>query len=166
MAKKDKEEKEIKRKKGIKTYYAKFSGYTFDVPVVDENGVVRNKMNNQNQPILDSDGNTVPVHRSYKFTNVCDRVSQGFLSAFKFDQDDESAQNIKLGETLEKLHLDETLPKVLSEDKYKKETNYDAYVKEQEVELLKEQLGKANEVIAEMNTPEALQKRLDELTKA
>jgi hypothetical protein len=131
---------------------------------VDEEGVVRNKMNNQGNPILDSDGNTIPIHKSHKFTNVCDRVSQGFLAVYLYDQDDESAQNIKLGEVLEGLHLDESLPKVMDEDKYKKENNLEAYVKEQEVALLKEQLSKANETIAELQTPEALQKRLDELT--
>lgn len=169
MAKKNKTEAEtteVATKQRIKRYYAKYLSYAFDVEVVDEDGDAKVKRNNQGNDVLDSEGNTIPIHKQLMFTNVHERVSQGYLSRFDFDPNDASAQNVVIGERLEQLDADQGVS-VECEDKFEKRTNAAAYSEKQkrkELESEIEQLeAESAEKSAQYDNPDFLEKRLAEV---
>ena len=171
MAKKVKTETESEtvdasKRLPIKRYYAKYLNYAFDVDVVDDNGEVKVKQNNQGNNVLDSEGNTIPIHKMLKFTNVHERVSQGYLSRYDFDPNDTSAQNVVIGKRLEQLDADQGVS-VECEDKFEKRTNAAAYSEKQKRKELESEIEKLKtekaEQAAQYDNPDFLEKRLAEV---
>jgi len=169
MAKKvkaDSETVDTAKKLPVKRYYAKYLNYAFDVKVVDDNGEEKVKQNNQGNNVLDSEGNTIPIHKMLKFTNVHERVSQGYLSRFDFDPNDTTAQNIVIGERLEQLDADQGVS-VENEDKFEKRTNAQAYNEKQKRKELEDEVAQLKaesaKKLAQYDNPDFLEKRLAEV---
>jgi hypothetical protein len=152
------------KKKSIR-YYAKFLGYGFDVPVVDENGEPRYKKNNQGGFIEDSEGNRIPLYKSLRFQTLVNRMNKGYLSFFNYDPNDTSAQNAVIGKRLQELHNDRFVPNVMNGDKYDSETNNAMFLERKRAEALEDEVSRLRAENERLQTPEELQRRLDELTK-
>ena len=160
MARKAKLEGEVVRKP-IKRYYATMLNYSFAVPIVDENGERVPKRNNTGTPIYDGEGNIVYISKSIDFSHLENTAKKGYLSYFDFDPNDTTAQNIVIGERLEQLDNDEGV-KVESEQRYESRVNPKAFGEKQaRIAIERENENLKNE----LNDPEALQRRLEELTR-
>jgi uncharacterized protein YrzB (UPF0473 family) len=163
MAKPKKEE--MLKLKPKRKYYAKFLGHQFDVPAVDKDGNPKIKRNAQGVPIYDVDGNEVPIHILYKFENIVDRAKQGYLSVFYFDPNDESAQNVALGKVLEHMSNKNDALAVFDEDGYDKVSNPAMFEEKKQRKAMEDELEALRKENEELKSPEALERRLEELTK-
>ncbi len=164
MAKK-REEEQVKKPLPKIRYLAKYENFAFDVPAVDENGKPKIQMTNIGNPKYDKDGNTIPIHITKKFKFIGKSMKGGFLagyvSEFIFDPNDESAQNQLVGKTLEKLDTDRGV-NVETEDKFEKNENPQAWEAKRSAKFSELKLSDLEE---KFNDPEALSKRLEELTR-
>jgi len=149
-----------KPKKRIR-YIARYAKYHFDYPSVNDDGTIKVKSNAQG-PMVDSEGNHIPIHKHAQFITDQSKMSKGFLSHFDFDPNDTSEQNKVLGLALQKLADDTSLPAVMTEDSYDATTNAPMYAEKKRAEELE---AKVEMLEQKLNTPEELEKRLEELTR-
>jgi len=145
----------------IKKYYARYLNYAFEVLAVDENGNPKVKQNNTGAIQYDSNGDAIHITISYKFENHEVKASKGYKSIFRYDPNDKTAQNVELGKRLEQLDVDAGIS-VESEDKFDRKENPKAFEEKQARSIVESEL---NELKETFNDPEALAKKLDELTK-
>jgi hypothetical protein len=150
-----------KPKKRVR-YYARYARYSFDYPAVNDDGTVKVKRNAQGQEMYDADGAAIPIHKHAIFVVDQSKMSKGFLSHFDFDPNDTSEQNKVLGVALQKLADDTSLPAVMTEDSYDATTNAPMYVEKKRAAELE---AKVEMLEQKLNTPEELEKRLEELTR-
>lgn len=148
-----------------KRYIAKYENFSFDVQAVDENGKPKVRMTNTGNPMYDKDGNTIPIHITKKFTYVGKVMKGGFvtgnISEFIFDPNDTSPQNVIIGKRLEQLDADRGVEMEV-EDKYEMNANPQAWEAKKKAKDAEKELSELKEA---MNDPEALSKRLEELTR-
>lgn len=155
-------------KQPVKRYYAKYLSYTFDYPVVDENGTPLYRTNAiTGMPILDDIGNKTPIHRSEKFLVLNQVWSKGYLSYADDDLNDQSAQARARGKALEQLAKDRGV-NVQTEDDYDKTTNPAKYAEKIKNRELQEMLAAKDAEIADLRkkvTLPQLEDRLAEIEK-
>lgn len=165
MAKKTKPEDEAKKVLPKIRYIAKFENFAFDVQAVDENGKPKIRMANTGNPMYDKDGNTIPITITKKFKHIGKVMHGGFLtgylSEFFFDPNDESPQNVLIGEKLVKLDADRGV-EVETADKYERLDNPEAWEAKQKTKALEDRNAELENTL---NDPEELSRRLEELTK-
>ena len=153
----------VANKKKIRRYYSRSMVQSFDYPAVDDKGAFKIKRNTMGQPIYDNEGNEQVISLFAKFTNLSERVSEGYLSYFDHDPNDESPQNVALGKVLESLAADRAV-RIVDEDTYDKDQNPAMYTEKKRREMLEAENARLRGEVEKLKTPEELERRLAELT--
>jgi len=160
----DMEDAPVQKPKKKRRYYAKYLGFSFDYPVVDEKGNQLFRMNPETgREMYDSMGNKIPITRNEKFRVLEQRFSKGYVSFTDFDESDDSAQNLARGIELENLANARGV-KVYNEDEYDKITNFEKFLEKQRAKDLEGQLDQERaEKTALARRTEDLERRLKEI---
>jgi hypothetical protein len=149
----------------IETFYAKYLGYTFTYPAVDEKGEQKFVMNlATGNPMYDAEGNKVPIVKRERFETVSHSFARGYLSKATFDPNDTTPQNVARGEALRGLALDRAV-RVDTEENHIKSVNPDKWAEMQRAKSLESELESEREArkAAEISAKE-LEKRLAEIS--